>query len=178
MMNKVMLIGRLGKDPEVKYLESGKCVARFPLATDESYIGPDGNKVQKAEWHRIITFDKLAENCRRYIGKGRLVYIEGKMQTRKWEDQQGVTRYLTEIIARTVTFLDRDNRQGGSPEYSDGYGQSEQGSGGAGHYGSNQGNNYGQQNVYGGGSQYGNDASKGPSPSEQTPESVLDDIPF
>jgi len=107
MLNKVMLIGRLGRDPEVRYSQSGGTIVNLSLATDESYTDRDGNKVDKAEWHRVTAFNRTAENCKNYLRKGSLVYVEGNLQTRKWQDQQGQERYITEIRAQRVVFLDR-----------------------------------------------------------------------
>lgn len=106
-LNKVMLIGRLGRDVDCKYTQSGNAIANLSLATDESYIGQDGNRIQKTEWHKVIVYGKQAENCQQYLGKGSLVFIEGKLQTRKWQDQQRQDRYVTEIIASRIQFLDR-----------------------------------------------------------------------
>ena len=104
-VNKVILIGRLGADPELKYMPSGDPVANFNLATDESYRDKDGNTQEKTEWHRIVAFRKLAETCGEYLKKGKLVYIEGRIQSRSWEDKNGVKRFTTEIIANTMQML-------------------------------------------------------------------------
>ena len=104
-INKVILIGRLGADPELKYMPSGDPVANFNLATDESYRDKDGNTQEKTEWHRIVAFRRLAEICGEYLKKGKLVYIEGRIQSRSWEDKNGVKRYTTEIIANTMQML-------------------------------------------------------------------------
>ena len=114
-LNKVMVIGRLGRDPELKYTQAGAPVCTLNVATDESYTDRDGNKVDKAEWHRVVVFQKAAENCSQYLAKGSLVFVEGSLQTRKWQDQQGQDRYVTEIRAHRVQFLDRkgDNGQSG-----------------------------------------------------------------
>jgi single-strand DNA-binding protein len=106
MVNKAMLIGRLGKDPEVKYMPDGTMVTNFTLATDEQWKDKNGEKVQKTEWHRIVTYRKLAEICGNYLVKGKLVFIEGRIQTRSWEDKEGVKRYTTEIIANDMKMLD------------------------------------------------------------------------
>lgn len=106
-LNKVMIIGRLGREPELKYTQSGSPVCTFSVATDESYTGNSGQKVEKAEWHRIVVFQKAAENCSQYLAKGSLVFIEGRLETRKWQDQQGQDRFATEIKAQRVQFLDR-----------------------------------------------------------------------
>lgn len=109
-MNKVILVGRLGQDPKLAYAPSGVAVANFSMATDESFTDRDGNKVDKAEWHRIVVFGKQAEMCSNYLSKGRLVLVEGSLQTRKWQDQQGQDRYTTEIKAQRVQFLDSKNQ--------------------------------------------------------------------
>lgn len=106
MINKAMLIGRLGKDPEVRYTPDGAMVTSFSLATDEQWKDKNGEKVQKTEWHRIVTFGKLAEICGNYLVKGKLIYIEGRIQTRSWEDKEGVKRYTTEIVANNMQMLD------------------------------------------------------------------------
>ncbi len=111
-LNMVQLIGRLGKDPETRYSQNGAPVCRFNVATDESYSDRNGNRVQKTEWHSVTAFQKLAENCGQYLAKGSLVYVEGSLTTRKWQDQQGNDRYSTEIKAQRVQFLDRKESQG------------------------------------------------------------------
>jgi len=109
-VNKVILVGRLGKDPEVKYTQSGTAIARFSLATDEVWKDQSGEKQQKTEWHSIVAWNKLAEICGQYLAKGRLVYIEGRLQTRNWEDKDGNKRTTTEIRADNMVML------GGKPE--------------------------------------------------------------
>ncbi|HNZ11362.1 MAG TPA: single-stranded DNA-binding protein [Smithellaceae bacterium] len=106
MINKAILIGRLGKDPEVRYTPDGTMVTNFNLATDEQWKDKNGEKVQKTEWHRIVTFGKLAEICGNYLVKGKMVFIEGRIQTRAWEDKDGVKRYTTEIVANDMKMLD------------------------------------------------------------------------
>lgn len=106
-LNKVMVIGRLGRDPDLKYTQAGAPVCTLSVATDESYTDNSGQKVEKAEWHRIVVFQKAAENCSQYLAKGSLVFVEGSLQTRKWKEQQGQERYVTEIKAHRVQFLDR-----------------------------------------------------------------------
>ncbi len=114
MLNKVMIIGYLGRDPELRYTQTGSPVATLNIATDESYTDRDGNKVERTEWHRVVVFQRAAENCSQYLSKGSLVFVEGKLQTRKWQDQQGQDRYSTEIKADRVQFLDRKgDRSGG-----------------------------------------------------------------
>ncbi len=113
-LNKVILIGRLGRDPEMRYTPSGQPVTNFSLATDESYTGKDGQKVQKTEWHRIVVWGKQAEFCGNYLSKGRLVYVEGKLETRKWTDKDGSEKYTTEIKADRVLGLDSAQGQAGA----------------------------------------------------------------
>ena len=121
MLNKVMIIGRLGRDPELRYSQSGSPVCTLNIATDESYTDRDGNRVDRAEWHRVVVFQKAAENCSQYLTKGSLVFVEGSLQTRKWQDQQGQDRYTTEIKAQRVQFLDkRGSEQGGMSGGSEG----------------------------------------------------------
>lgn len=113
-LNKVMLIGRLGIDPELRYTQNGQPVANFRMATDESYRGQDGNMVERTEWHRVVVFGKQAEPVANYLHKGSMAYVEGSLQTRQWEDQNGQTRYTTEIKAQRVQFLDpKGASQGG-----------------------------------------------------------------
>jgi single-strand DNA-binding protein len=108
MLNRANLIGRLGNDPELKNLPSGSAVCNFSVATTEYFV-KDGNKQEKTEWHRIVCFSKLAENCSKYLKKGKLVYIDGKIQTRSW-DKDGQKHYATEIVANDVKFLSFDSK--------------------------------------------------------------------
>lgn len=105
MLNKVMLIGYVGKDVELRYTPAGAPVANFSMATSERWKSKTGEKVEKTEWHKIAAFNKLAEICGEYLTKGKLVYIEGKIQTRSWEDKDGIKRYSTEIVANNMTML-------------------------------------------------------------------------
>jgi single-strand DNA-binding protein len=114
MINKVILVGRLGKDPEVRYTPDGTMVTYFTMATDENYKDKNGEKVQKTEWHRIVTFGKLAEICGNYLVKGKLVFVEGKIRTNSWDDKEGVKRYSTEIVANDMKMLDSKG-QGQTP---------------------------------------------------------------
>lgn len=107
MVNKIILIGRLGADPEVRYTQEGAMVTNFRLATDEQWRDKSGERVQRTEWHRIVTFGKLAEICGNYLSKGRLVYIDGRIQTRSWDDRDGNKRYTTEIVAQNMQMLER-----------------------------------------------------------------------
>lgn len=105
-VNKVILVGRLGGDPDIRYSASGVAVAKFSLATNEFVPGgAEGNREERTEWHRIVTFGKTAEFCGNYLSKGRLAYIEGSIRTNQWEDAQGQKRYSTEIIAREIQML-------------------------------------------------------------------------
>lgn len=104
-VNKVIIVGRLGADPEVKAVGQGTTVTRLNIATSENWVGKDGQKQERTEWHRVVVWGKLAEICGKHLSKGRQVYVEGRLQTRQWEDQQGQKKYTTEIIANTVQFL-------------------------------------------------------------------------
>jgi single-strand DNA-binding protein len=104
-VNKAILIGNLGADPETRYTQNGQAVSNFRMATSERWTGRDGQQQERTEWHRIVTFGKLAETCQNYLSKGRQVYVEGRIQTRQWEDKQGQKRFTTEIVAQTVRFL-------------------------------------------------------------------------
>jgi len=101
----VILIGRLGQNPEVRYTPSGAAVANFSIATSESWMDKSGQKQERTEWHRIVVWGKTAENCNQYLTKGRQVYVEGRLQTRQWQDKDGQTKYTTEVQAQTVQFL-------------------------------------------------------------------------
>jgi len=105
-INKVILVGHLGKDPEIRYLEGNVSVASFPLATSESF-NKDGRKVEQTEWHNIVMWRGLADVAAKYLNKGRLVYIEGRLRTRTYEDKEGIRRYTTEVVAENFTLLGR-----------------------------------------------------------------------
>ena len=113
MVNKIFIVGRLARDPEIHYTQNGSAIANMTVATDESFTGSDGNKVERTEWHRVTVFGKAAENCGNYLGKGSLVHVEGSLATRKWQDQNCQDRYTTEIKAQRVQFLDRRDQDGG-----------------------------------------------------------------
>ena len=116
-VNKVILIGNLGKDPEVRYTPSGQAVANFSLATTEVGSSKDGGKQEYTEWHRIVAWGRLAEICGEYLTKGKSVYIEGALRTRSWQDKEGSNRWTTEIIARTMQILSpAGEKQGQSPQ--------------------------------------------------------------
>lgn len=104
-VNKVILVGRLGKDPEVRQISPSQTVCQFSVATSENWMDKAGQKQERTEWHNIVVWGKIAEICGKYLAKGRQVYVEGRLQTRSWEDQQGQKRYTTEIVANTVQFL-------------------------------------------------------------------------
>ncbi|WP_027720882.1 single-stranded DNA-binding protein [Maridesulfovibrio zosterae] len=126
-MNKVILIGRIGQDPKLSYTTSGQAVANFSVATDEGYKDRNsGQKVDKTEWHRVVAWRQTAEFVGKYLSKGRLVLVEGKLQTRKWQDQNGQDRYTTEIQANNVQGL--DSRQDGAYQggQQEGYSQGQQ----------------------------------------------------
>ncbi len=112
MVNKAILIGRLGKDPDVKYTPDGTMVTSFSLATVETYKDKNGDKVQKTEWHRIVAWGKKAEVCGEYLKKGSQVFIEGKIETKSYEDKEGVRRYQTQIIAGNIEFLSSRKESG------------------------------------------------------------------
>ncbi len=158
-VNKVILIGNLGQDPEVRYSASGSPVANFSIATSESWNDKNGQRQERTEWHRIVAWGKLAELCGEYLAKGRQVYVEGRLQTRNWEDRDGNKRYTTEIIANQVTFL------GGRGEASTGGGRRNYDEGGGGGYDAPSGSGSGGGNN-GGGYDYG------------PPPMTDDDVPF
>lgn len=120
-VNKAILIGHLGRDPEMRYLPDGRAVANFSIATSEQWKDKaTGERRERTEWHRIVAFDRLGEICGEYLAKGRQVYIEGRIQTREWEDRDGNKRYTTEIVAMTMQMLgsSRDGgREGGGGGY-------------------------------------------------------------
>ena len=113
-VNKVILIGNLGQDPELRYMPSGDPVANFSMATTDQFKDKDGNQQKKTEWHKIVAFKRLAEICGEYLKKGSPVYIEGRIQTRNWEDKDGIKRYSTEIIANSMQMLGRKGDTGDS----------------------------------------------------------------
>ncbi len=176
-VNKVILVGRLGKDPEVRYTPSGQPVANFSIATSENWNDKEGQRQERTEWHRIVVWGKVAELCGQYLAKGREVYLEGRLQTREWNDRDNNKRYTTEIIANQVTFLGSrgDAPGGGAPSGGAGRGGmtasdmagSPHGGGGGGGGGAQQGGNQQQ------GSSGGHDSTfdYGPPPSD-------DDVPF
>lgn len=114
-VNKVILIGNLGRDPELRYTQSGQAVANFSLATTDRFSNREGDRQERTEWHRVTVWGKTAENCAQYLNKGRSVYVEGRLQTREWEDKEGQKRRTTEVIAQTVQFLGGRGQGAGGP---------------------------------------------------------------
>ena len=162
-INKVILIGNLGADPEVRFTPSGAAVANFRIATSESWTDKQtGQKQERTEWSRIVVWGKLAELCGEYLKKGRQCYVEGRLQTREWTDKEGKKNWTTEVVANTVQFLGGGggggNRGGGEGGGGGGYG----GGGGGG----------------GGGYSRGNDAGGGAPPDDMGGPPPADDIPF
>ncbi len=104
-VNIAILVGNLGKDPEVRFTQSGRAVANFSIATSEVWTGQDGNRQERTEWHNIVVWGKQAETCGQYLAKGRQVFVQGNIRTRSYEDKTGNTRYVTEIVAQRVQFL-------------------------------------------------------------------------
>ena len=113
-VNRVILIGNLGRDPELRYTQSGQAVTNFSIATNEKWKDKEGQPQERTEWHRISVWGKPAENCAQYLQKGRSVYVEGRLQTRDWEDRDGNKRQTTEVVAQTVQFLG-GRGEGGPP---------------------------------------------------------------
>jgi single-strand DNA-binding protein len=106
-LNKVMIIGNVGTDPEMRYTANGNAVTSFRIASSRTYSGPDGERKEETEWFSVVAWNKLAETCSQFLQKGRRAYVEGRLQTRSWEGPDGQRRYRTEVIANTVLFLDR-----------------------------------------------------------------------
>ena len=104
-VNRVFLIGNLGKDPEVRFTGTGRAVARFPLATSEVWNDAEGQRQERTEWHNVVVWGKQAETCGQYLAKGRQVFVEGSIRTRQYDDKEGNKRYITEVIAQRVQFL-------------------------------------------------------------------------
>ncbi|MFT5367490.1 MAG: single-strand DNA-binding protein [Candidatus Latescibacterota bacterium] len=179
-VNKVIILGNVGADPELRYTPGGAAVTNFNIATNESWTDNNSEKQERTEWHRIVVWGRLAEICNQYLRKGSKVYVEGRLQTRSWEGQDGQKRYTTEVVAREMQMLD-------------GRGEAEGGGGGGG------GNNYSQQNAspqatsQGGGNNNYNQQSASPqaaqgggmpqggggsSEPEPPPYAADDDLPF
>ena len=112
-VNKVILVGRLGRDPELRYTQAGQAVVNFTMATDEVFNDKSGQRQERTEWHKIVAWARLAEICAEYLSKGRQIYIEGRLQTREWEDKEGNKRWTTEIVARDMQMLGSRGDAGG-----------------------------------------------------------------
>lgn len=115
-VNKVILIGNLGADPELRYTSGGQAVADLRVATSRRWQGKDGSQQEDTQWHRVVVWGKTAEQCKEYLSKGRQAYIEGRLQTRAWEDRDGNKRYTTEVVAQQVLFLGGRGGSGASSE--------------------------------------------------------------
>ncbi len=178
-VNKVILIGRLGQNPEVRYTPSGAGVANFSVATNESWTDKSGQKQERTEWHKVVVWGKLAELCGQYLAKGRQVYLEGRLQTREWKDKEGQTKYTTEVQAQTVQFLGA--QAGAGAERGQG---SDMGMGAGPGPGMDSGYGGGGPNMGGGhsgGGNYGNapaPAGVGMGRGGSEPSFTEDDIPF
>jgi single-strand DNA-binding protein len=179
-VNKVIIVGNLGNDPEVRYAQSGSAIANISVATSDSWKDKNtGEKQERTEWHRIVMFNRLGEIAGEYLKKGSKVYIEGKLQTRKWQDQSGQDKYTTEIVADSMQMLDsRGGGMGGGQQGGGSYGGGQQNQGGG--YGGGQQNQGGQQQ--GGGQQQqrgGGQQQQQQSPQQAAPATDFDDdIPF
>ena len=135
-VNKVILIGNLGAKPELKYLPSGQAVCEMRIATNESFTDKNQQKQERTEWHRVVVWGKQGENCAQYLDKGRACYVEGRLQTRSWDDKtSGEKRYMTEIVANSVQFLGGREGGGGGGGGGGGYGPPRGGGGGGGESG-------------------------------------------
>lgn len=115
-VNKVIIVGRLGQDPDGRFTPQGTAVSNLSIATSESWRGKDGEIQEKTEWHRAVMFGKMAETANEYMKKGSLVYVEGRLQTRSWEDNNGVKKYTTEILVDNFTMLGKKGENGGSSQ--------------------------------------------------------------
>ena len=116
-LNKVQIIGRLGQDPEMRFTANGRAISTFSVAVNRSYSTQEGERREETEWVRVVAWARLAEQVSQYLSKGRQVYVEGRLQTRQWEDKEGQRRYMTEVVAQDVQFLDRGE---GAPFDADG----------------------------------------------------------
>ncbi|WP_192823001.1 single-stranded DNA-binding protein [Rufibacter sp. LB8] len=170
-INKVILIGNLGKDPEVRHLEGGVAVARFPLATSETFKDKNGERQERTEWHNIVLWRGLAEVSEKYLKKGQSVYIEGKIRTNSYQDKEGVQRYSTEIVADNMTMLGSRN-EGGSQNGGGGgsYSNESSNSGGGGNMSASNGGNSG-----GGAAK---ETSGGRASASSSYDAEPDDLPF
>ncbi len=175
MINKVILVGNLGRDPEIRSTASGTPVANLSIATNRKWNDREGNLQEQTEWHRVVVFGRQAEVAGQYLSRGRQIYVEGRLQTRSWEDRQtGETKYSTEVVCEIFKMLGRRDGGGGG-----GYG-----GGGGGGYGGGGGGGYNQGGgpqgggpPQGGGGQQGGEGG-GPPAGDMGPEPEGDDIPF
>lgn len=151
-VNKVILVGRLGQDPDVRYMPNETAVCNFSLATSSSYKDKSGEKVDQTEWHRIVMFGKVAEIAKEYLKKGSQVFIEGRLQTRKWQTKEGQDRYTTEVVAATMQMLGSRDSSSGSGESPSDFDQTK--------------------------NQSSNEPTKAPSPAVESFDQLEDDIPF
>lgn len=118
-VNKAILMGNLGQDPEIRYTANGTAVCTLSIATTDVRNDPNAGRQERTEWHRVVVWNKQAENCAKYLSKGRSVYIEGRIQTRSWEDQSGQKKYTTEIVAQTVQFIGTSGTNSSRDQYND-----------------------------------------------------------
>ena len=125
-VNKVLLIGRLGNNPEIRFTNNSTAVANFNLATSENWNDKSGQRQERTEWHRIVVWGKLAELCEKYLSKGRQCFVEGRLQTRSWDDKDGNKRYTTEIVATTIQFLGGPSAQASSGASADNFSEGQQ----------------------------------------------------
>lgn len=173
-LNKVILVGNLGRDPEVRSMQSGDKVANLAIATSERWRDREGNQQERTEWHRVVIFGKVAEIAERYLKKGSKVLIEGQLQTRKWQDQSGQDRYTTEIVVRgyggNMTMLDGAGGGGGGGGYGGG-------SGGGGSYGGGDFPDSGSSGYGGGGSGSSGGGGRSGGGADYS-QDLDDDIPF
>jgi single-strand DNA-binding protein len=165
-INKAILIGNLGRDPELRYTQNGQAVVNFSLATSENWMDKGGERQERTEWHRIVAWGKTGELCAQYLSKGRTVYIEGRIQTRDWEDKEGLKRQTTEINATTVQFLGGPRGDGDS---SGGDSGPTGGAGGSGGSSAGGGSGGGDAVGGGGGSMGGGGGSEPPPPDTDIP---------
>ncbi|MCA9606655.1 MAG: single-stranded DNA-binding protein [Myxococcales bacterium] len=177
-LNKVMLIGNLGVDPELKYGQSGAAVLRIRMATTERFMTKGGERQERTEWHTVIFFGKRAEGLSKVLTKGSTVYIEGRLQTRQWEDRDGNKRYTTEIVGNELLFLG-SRRGGGGGDFDDDGGYGGGGGGGGGSYGNSGGGGGGYGGGGGGGGGYGGGGGGGGGRDDFPADDFGDDdIPF
>jgi len=170
-VNKVILIGNLGAKPELKYLPSGQAVCELRIATNETFTDKNQQKQERTEWHRVVVWGKTGENCAQYLDKGRSVYLEGRLQTRSWDDKtSGEKKYMTEIVAQTVQFLGGPGGPGG--------GEGGAGGGGGGYSRGGGGGGGGYSRGGGGGGPRGGGGGGGDSGGGDFPPPSDDDIPF